>query len=164
MKYPKLKCEDKKNTTVCSLDIKKMKKLHKNGYTCVKIAKVMKITEGIVNYHVSPTQNSQESLEKRRKKIREYNKWRYNNDPEFRQKILNSNAKSRKRRIDANDSKYIKWMTAVTKKNYPKWILKQQKLHPTWSRTCCNGGHETTNYTHKCLNVRISCKCPCHYL
>ena len=74
MKYPKLKCEEKKNTVVCSIDIKKMKKLRKEGHTYLHISKVLKISEYVVAYHVSSTRNTQEYLEKRKRYNREYNR------------------------------------------------------------------------------------------
>jgi len=42
MKYPKLKCEERKNTVVCSRDIKKMKKLRKSGLSYKQIGESLK--------------------------------------------------------------------------------------------------------------------------
>jgi len=135
MKYPKLKCEDKKNTTVCSVGIKKMKELRKKGYTYSHIARVLKITQNAVTYHISPIQNNQEHLEKRRKKSREYQKERYHNDPEFRQKMLDSINKHHREKY-ATDPKWRKWSNQSTAKTSLIWRNKQRLEHPNWSSNC----------------------------
>jgi len=161
MKYPKLKCEDKKNTTVCSVDIKKMKELRKKGYAYSHIARVLKITNSAVAYHISPTQNSQEYLEKRRKYSREYQKERYTNDPEFRRKMLDSINKHHREKY-ATDPKFKKWTNQASSKRFPIWKKKQQLLHPNWSSNCQIGSHVTTSHKNGCKNYTKTCKCPCH--
>jgi len=161
MKYPKLKCEDKKNTTVCSLGIKKMKKLYNEGYNCTQIGKILKIPDFTVRYHISPTRNSQEGLEKRRKYSREYQRKRYNSDPEFRRKMLDSINKHHKEKYAA-DPKFKKWKDQSSSKYFKTWRKKQQLLHPNWSSSCQIGSHTTANHTWACKNARKTCKCPCH--
>jgi len=161
MKYPKLKCEDKKNTTVCSADIKKMKKLRKKGYTDSYIGKVLKVGNGVVGYHISPIQNSQESLEKRRKRSRKYQRKRYNNDPEFRRKMLDS-INSHHREKYATDSKWKKWSNQISNKYGKLWRNKQKLKHPNWSSMCKLGSHVTSNRKATCKNSTKTCKCPCH--
>ena len=131
MKYPKLKYEEKKNAMFCSLHIKKIK---------------------------GP---SSESLEKIKKYHTVYNNRRYNNDPEFRRKMLDSSAKHRKDKM-INDPKFKKWHDQMTKKNNLIWRKKQLEKHPTWTSLCCFGSHETTTRVSKCKNSKGNCKCPCH--
>jgi len=161
MNYPKLKCEDKKNTIVCSLDIKKMKEMRKEGFTYSKIGVTLGISAGTVQYHINPTQNTKEYLEKKRKRNSEYNKRRYATDPEFRQKMKDSTNKYHKERWN-NDPKFRKWYQQTTRKNYSIWVKKQQKKHPSWSFTCAKGLHETITYMWKCKNKFGKCRCPCH--
>jgi len=161
MKYPKLKCEDKRNTVVCSLTIKKMKEMRKRGLTYSKIGNSLKIGTRVVAYHISPTMNSPEKLEKRRKYSREYIKRRYNNDPQFRRNMLDSiNKHHRDKR--ANDPKFKKWQDQMSVKNTPIWVNKQEQKHPTWSYTCARGVHETVSSSSGCKNKAGNCKCPCH--
>lgn len=160
MNYPKLKCEDKQNTTVCSLTLKKMKELRKTGMTYTKIARELKVSSGSVFYHISPSQNNPESKEAQRDKSRKYNTLRYKTDPVFRRKMLDSIIKSHAMR--RKDPNYKKWEQAISKRNFKTWSENRQKLHPTWSVTCVIGSHEITSHTSRCKNKAGNCKCPCH--
>lgn len=161
MKYPRLKCEEKKNTVVCSLDIKKMKKMHKEKSTYQEIADKFKVSVKVVYYHISSLQNTPEFLEKRRKRSRERNFRLYHEDSEFRRKMLNSINKFQRKKYTI-DSKFKKWHNQRSAKTIPIWIEKQKQKHPTWSSTCARGVHETTSQLSKCKNKRENCKCPCH--
>jgi len=161
MKYPKLKCEDKQNTKVCSLTIQKMKEMRKKGLNYSQIAKSLKISENIVGYHISPFQNNSESLERRRAYNRKYQNQRYNNDPEYRRKVLDSINKHHKDKR-ANDPKFRKWASQLSAKNHFIWRKKQIEKHPTWLSACVVGSHETTNHKSRCKNSLGNCKCPCH--
>lgn len=161
MKYPRLKCEDKLNTVVCSLTIKKMKEMRKKGSTYKKIADSLKIRYHVVRYHVSSAFNTPEAIEKRRKRIREYNKRRYNTDPEYRQKMLDSIRKHHKEKLNT-DPKFKEYYRQLKKLNAPIWTKKQQEKHPNWSYTCVRGAHEITTNIRRCKNKFGNCKCPCH--
>jgi len=160
MKYPKLKCEDKLNIVVCAMTLKKMKSMHKTGLSYSDIALSLKIPYHIILYHISPSQTSTEAREIKRKYLRKYQKRRYNTDPEFRRKMLDSISKSHARR--RKDSNYKKWEQQTTKRNFKNWKEKQRKIHPNWSSVCLIGSHVTTNHKSKCLNAYKKCKCPCH--
>jgi len=67
MKYPRLKCEDKKNTVVCSLTIKKMKGMRKEKHTYQEIADKFKVKVSTVYSHLSPLHQTSEWKEKRKK-------------------------------------------------------------------------------------------------
>lgn len=161
MKYPKLKCEDKKNTIVCSLDIKKMKKLYKDGYNYSQIGKVLKVSYHLVQYHISPVKNSQEFLEKRRKYNREYIRKRYNNDPEYRRKMLDSIKKHYREKYHT-DPNWKKWSNQLSSKYGKIWRNKKKLNHPNWSSKCQIGSHVTSDNTDICKNILKTCKCPCH--
>jgi len=160
MKYPKLKCEDKKNTVVCSLDIKKMKKLYKDGYNYSQIGKVMKLRYQLVSYHISPIQNSKEYLEKKRKRLQKYDRQLWNN-PEYRQKKIKANSKRHKQRY-INDPKFKKWCDQLSYKINLIWTEKRRLKHPNWSAHCQVGAHVTTSRKYLCKNTLKTCKCPCH--
>jgi len=138
-----------------------MKKLRQKGLTYLQIATSLKINLNTVQYHLSPSATNPEYLEKRRKYNREYQKRRYNNDPEFRRKILNAIAKHHKEKR-ATDPRFRKWVSQISVKNHLIWRKKQQQKHPAWSATCATGAHETGNYTSRCKNKKKTCKCPCH--
>jgi len=160
MKYPRLKCEDKLNTVVCSLTIKKMKEMRKNGFTYKKIADSLKIGPEVVRYHISPTFNTPESIEKRKKYGREYIKRRYNTDPEYRRKMLDSIRKHHKEKLNT-DPKFKEYYKQLQNSINPIWNKKQQEKHPNWSYTCARGVHETITIR-GCKNQSGNCKCPCH--
>ena len=157
MNYPKLKCEDKKNTKVCSLTSRKMKDMRKAKYTYQEIADKFKVSTTTVHDHISPTRNTVEWKEKIRKRSKQYNKQRYNNDPEFRRKMLDSINKYHKEKWH-NDPKFKEWLSKL---NIARTKRLQAK-YPTWSYTCARGVHETTTNISRCKNSLGNCKCPCH--
>lgn len=161
MKYPKLKCEDKKNTVVCSLTIKKMKVMYKEKFSCREIADKFKVSTNTVYSHLFPSRNTSEYLEKRRRQIKDYNYNRYHTDPEFRQKMLDATSKHHKEKR-ATDPKFKKWQSQINSKNIIIWNEKAIKKHPTWSHQCAKGVHEDTVSTGRCKNKSKNCKCPCH--
>jgi len=161
MKYPKLKCEEKKNTKVCSVTLKKMKELRKKGFNYKQIGESLKISDVVVRYHISPLLNTLEYKENQRKYLRKYQRYRYKNDPEFRRKMLDSINKHHKDKYH-NDPKFKKWADERSSKYSVIWYNKQKLKHPNWSSACINGAHGTKNYSSACKNKKGNCKCPCH--
>lgn len=161
MKHPKLKCEEKLNTVVCSSDIKKMKQMRNDGKTFQYIADTFGISLPTSRQHTASPQTIKEYKIRAKEKSRIYNHNRYTNDPVFRRKMLDSSIKSHKRRRKL-DPKFRKWQNEMKKKNFKLWKEKQRKIHPTWSSACCNGSHETSSYANFCHNSKGTCKCPCH--
>jgi len=161
MKYPKLKCEEKKNTIVCSVDIQKMKQLRKKGFTYKKIADLLKIPSHTIRYHISPFQNTLKYLSKRKKRSAEYNNQRYKTDSEFRQKMHAATKKHYESRMK-NDPKFKKWNQEMTRKQFSIWCEKRKKKYPNWSGSCVIGSHVTSTHKTKCKNIKGNCQCPCH--
>ena len=157
MKYPELKCEEKQNSTVCSLDIKKMREMRKQKYTYNEIADKFKVCQRTAWIHSAPTKLIKNSKKKRSQATRQEHKEKYANDPEYRKKLQQSVQTLFKKRYHGDSQ-------------FKEYVLKQQREftrakirdHPDWSRKCALGGHETTTRIAKCQNRFGTCKCPCH--
>lgn len=112
-RYRKLKPED----------VKKMKELRKNGVSVVRLAKMFNVGTSTIQYHTSKNQKEQNraramrSYRKMTKKERReksqkaqpyksaYMRERYQEDSEFRQRMIDTMVRSEKRKRDARSKK-----------------------------------------------------------
>ena len=108
MKYPKLKCEDKNNTKICSIKHKEMNEMRKEGYDYQQIADKFGVTQRTAWIHTAPPELVEHSKKKRREAMRIEHKEKYENDPNYRKK-LNNNSNSFVKGRYQSDPQFKKW-------------------------------------------------------
>ena len=117
MKYPKLKCEDKQNTVVCSLTIQKMKDMRKEKHTYQEIADKFKVSQRTAWVHTAPTELVKNSKKQRNEAVRKEHAEKYANDPEYRKNMIHANVLSRRKRYH-NDPQLRKYILELTHQYY----------------------------------------------
>ena len=111
-----------KHGKVTDIMAQEMKKLREEGKTFREIAVIYNVALSTIQYHVSPGEKeknkklvyerrkklgptSKQYPERRREYMRNYMKDRYNNDPEFRERMIKHVANSQKRRVHSLTNK-----------------------------------------------------------
>lgn len=161
MKYPKLKCEDKQNTKVCSLTIKKMKVMRKAKYTYDEIGDKFKVSQRTAWMYTAPAKLVSNSRKKRNEATRLEHAKKSANDSEYKKKLGLNSWHSFKKRCE-NDPRLKEYYLKYRREYFNQHSKELIKKHPTWSRTCALGSHATTNRIIKCKNLSENCECSCH--
>ena len=156
MIYPKLKCEEKKNTKICSVKHQKMNEMRQKGYGYNEIADKFDVSQRTAWVHTAPLELVERSKKKRKEAMRIEHKEKYNN-PKYKKKIINATVDFARTRYN-HDPEFRKYHLGIS----AAFIAREIKKHPTWSNTCAIGKHEGSNFGHNCQNIKVICKCPCH--
>jgi len=108
MKYPKLKCEEKLNSKVCSAVQKKMKDMRTDGATFSEIATKFKVSHRTAWKHTANPELVEKSRIKRNKATADRNSRLYQNDMSFCEKSKQSSKEFIEYRI-THDKDYQKY-------------------------------------------------------
>jgi len=104
--YPKMKCEQRKDSKICAVKIKKIKRLRQSGKSIVEISRIMDVASNTVWRKLNPEKakkldhdrylllkekmsENPELKKKRNAKLSQYIQKRYNEDPKYRRYRLN---------------------------------------------------------------------------
>lgn len=127
MKYPRMKCKEKKTTKVCEIDRKKIFEMKQEGTKIQKIANKFKISYTTAYFWTLSPQKREEYTKRLRKTQNKWQKEKYATNGKFRQLMIDATIKMCKNRRE-KDEQFNVWWIEKDRRNSKKRYERMKRI------------------------------------